>query len=271
MKALFVNYYRIILEKDRKNTLFAVFLFSLVPLMLLMSGIDSREVNGISTWIKPIKFALSIGIYLMTISGVVHLLNLAERRKRRLLNIVFWVMVIEYLLLVVQASRGVASHFNNKAFFDMIVFNLMGVCIVINTIVLVIVAVRYFMPKCRNTAISDSLWLAIQLGLLIVLFSSAIGSKMVGLNHHAVNPEQYRLIIPFFDWKIGAGDLRISHFIGMHAFQLLPIMAVLLQKWTKLSNRKSYWLIMLLGVGYFLLTLSIFLAHFGIGFTRFTS
>lgn len=78
------------------------------------------------------------------------------------------------------------------------------------------------------------LW-AIRLGIILfVIFSFegfAMGSK---LNHSvgALNDNSNLFIV---GWSKTVGDLRISHFIGMHALQILPILSFFLLKNTKLT------------------------------------
>ncbi|MEZ4905995.1 MAG: hypothetical protein R2822_31625 [Spirosomataceae bacterium] len=78
------------------------------------------------------------------------------------------------------------------------------------------------------------LW-AIRLGIILfVVFSFegfAMGSR---LNHSvgALNDNSKGLII---GWSKTVGDLRVAHFIGMHALQILPLLSFYIAKSMRLT------------------------------------
>jgi hypothetical protein len=228
MIARSIDYLRFVKSKHPHTYRLSIGLLLLFVLMAIASFIDPRHVHGVSTWHKPMKFALSIAIYLITMVGLVYYLNISERSKRRIIRLIYWVLLIEYVLLFIQAARGVPSHFNHSTPFNLIVFNTMGLLIAINTFALLYVAILYFAPKSRpNKMNTNTIWL-IRMGLLLILFSSAIGARMVGFNHHLAQSEAVLFVVPFMGWKVGSGDLRISHFLGMHGLQLFPLMPIIL-------------------------------------------
>ncbi len=84
-------------------------------------------------WLKPVKFAISIAIYVFTLAWAFTLIP--EWRKTR--RVVGWAtaiaMVLEFVIIALQAYRGTTSHFNFSTPFNSVLFVIMGVAIVAQT------------------------------------------------------------------------------------------------------------------------------------------
>jgi hypothetical protein len=62
--------------------------------------------------------------------------------------------------------------------------------------------------------------------------------------------------LPVVGWSTVAGDLRIGHFVGLHALQALPILAMLLTRFaTRLDDRTKVRLLRVAGFAYIAMTL----------------
>lgn len=235
---------------------FCIWLF---VLFFFVSLVDNRQVNSINTWYKPMKFCLSVGIYLLTIIWVIDLLNIAQRKKEKIIKILSIIIIFELFLIVFQGARGVISHYNITSIFNVVVFQLMGIAIALNTFILIWITFQYCKKKSRPTHISRHMTNFILIGLLLLLFSSAIGGKMIGLNNHLVLPDTVsNFYIPLLDWKPSAGDLRISHFLGIHGIQLFAILGIYINSSPSLSRSKLIGFYTLI-IGYYLLVLCVFL------------
>lgn len=92
---------------------------------------------------------------------------------------------------------------------------------------------------------SHYLW-AIRLGIFIFVIFSFEGFVMGSRMSHTVGASDGSEGYYFLNWSKKFGDLRISHFLGMHALQVLPLAAHYLFK----SNLA----VIVFGVIYFLIT-----------------
>lgn len=68
------------------------------------------------------------------------------------------------------------------------------------------------------------LW-GIRLGLIIFVLFSMQGLAMGARLTHTVGGEMVGAGLPITNWSRNYGDLRIAHFLGMHALQILPMLA----------------------------------------------
>src|SRR5688572_7585347 len=111
---------------------FSVLLYVLaIPIYIVAAILDPRLITNASAFVIPLKFILSIGIYLATILWMVTLVQ----RGRRWVNLVGTVsalgLLIEIVLITGQAIRGTTSHYNRATPFDSLVFDIMAIAIVV--------------------------------------------------------------------------------------------------------------------------------------------
>jgi hypothetical protein len=197
-------------------------------LLLLLAGIslvDSQQITGVNRWMKPIKFTNSIAIYLWTLAFYLYFLAGAEKAKRVIAYGAAAMLTGEIILIVMQAARGTTSHFNNSSAFDGAVFSAMGLMIVINTFLIIYLTYLYFRADSRLPA--AVVW-GMRLGLILFLLASFQGGYMSAQTGHAVGAAEGGAGLPLVNWSTEGGDLRVAHFVGMHALQAIPLFALML-------------------------------------------
>jgi hypothetical protein len=74
---------------------------------------------------------------------------------------------------------------------------------------------------------------------------------MGSANQHTVGAPDGGPGLPVVGWSTVGGDLRVRHFIGLHALQVLPLLAWVLTRFAgRLSERTRVRLLLLAGAGY---------------------
>ena len=229
----------------------------LLALLLAAAPFEGRTVLGINLWIKPIKFVIANTVFMLTVGWLAYHLPAGERARRRVSRLVALAITAETVLITLQAARGTTSHFNLSSLADAGVLSLMGLMIVLNTIVVAYVAWRFW----RNAAaVSDPYLWGIRLGLLIFLLASLEGFVMIGHMSHGVGVADGGPGLPVINWSTRGGDLRVAHFFGLHALQVMPLVGHLLSlpAAARRTSRPVYW-VWAAGVAYGGLALFLFL------------
>ncbi len=201
--------------------------------------VDPRTLAGDPVWAKPLKFAVSFGVYALTLAWMLSLV-----RRPGWLRAGWWVGTIaaaattlEVVAVTVQAARGTGSHFNVATPVDSAVYALMGgAVVVLYSATVVVGAALAFSSTVEDRAL---VW-GLRLGLALGLAGLSVGFVMVVpraqqltqaaptvLGSHSVGGEATGGL-PFLGWSTVQGDLRVSHFVGMHALQALPLVALTL-------------------------------------------
>lgn len=198
--------------------------FVLVPMLWL----DTRTVTGLPAWAKPIKFALSTGIFLLTMGWLLGDLQLTGRTATGVAATFAAVMWGETLLIALQAARGTTSHFNYHTAFDSVVFMTMATLIFVNTVLLGCLLWVYAGGILGAANLPPAYRWGIVGSLVLLLFSSWVGTLMVRNGAHTVGAHDGGPGLPLLGWSVTAGDLRWAHFLGIHAIHLVLLAYYLL-------------------------------------------
>lgn len=197
----------------------------LTAILMIASLFDSRQILGINRWIKPMKFTVSTWIYLWTVAAYLNFIGGFAKSKRVIGWGISLLFVGEIVLVIMQAARGTTSHFNNSTAFDGAVFSTMGLLILVNTLLIIYLTFLYFRAEIN---LPRAIVWGMRLGLLIFLAASFEGGYMSAQIGHAVGVKDGGAGLPLVNWSTEGGDLRAAHFVGMHAFQAIPLFALML-------------------------------------------
>jgi hypothetical protein len=205
---------------------------ALLAAMLLAAPFETREVMGINVWIKPIKFAASIAIYVWTVAWLLAYVDGARRSTRTIAVGVSIAMLAEIACIALQAARGTLSHYNASTPLDAAIFSTMGGMILVNTLLAAWLLVLAFTrmggsrgperPAPPRPAPPALVW-GIRLGLIVFVAGSAEGAMMIVRGAHSVGVPDGGPGLPLVNWSTRGGDLRIAHALALHALQILPL------------------------------------------------
>src|SRR5688572_4397177 len=106
------TYLRAMWSASPPLTAVGLLLLSLTPVLVLAMVLDARTIMGAPAWLKPAKFAVSTGVFSLTMAAILVWLP----TWRRLRAVARWtpamVFVVEVAIITAQAWRGTTSHFN---------------------------------------------------------------------------------------------------------------------------------------------------------------
>jgi hypothetical protein len=232
------------LTKSLDRPLYYTVLFQLIfaGFCLLALLFDDRVLLGLPVWVKPLKFAISLAVYTLTLAYLVPFLH--SKVARIIISYVTsFFAVIETLLIGFQAARGVQSHFNTELLFDNVIYQVMGAGATTFTLLTIYLGIELL--RKPPAAWVPSFRLAVQLGIWLTIVGCAVGGYMGGLSGHTVGAPDGGPGLPFLSWSTVFGDWRVAHFIGLHALQVF-----LLAGWWSKTWRHANLFLWSLGVAY---------------------
>lgn len=224
---------RQLFDRQRPLMIAGVVSFACFAVLAIVSLFDSTEILGINRWIKPMKFFVSIAIFSWTTAVYMFYLKGFEKAARRISWGMIAIFAVEMIIITGQAARGTTSHFNIAKPLDGILFSIMGMAIVLNTLLAGYLLYLFF--KAEIDLPASIIW-GMRLGLMLFLASSLEGGYMSAQLGHTVGAADGGAGLAGVNWSRTNGDLRVAHFVGMHAFQAVPLFAWLLEKYNVRSS-----------------------------------
>ena len=209
----------------------------LVAVCLVGLVVDPRESLGVNVWEKPLKFAISTAVYAVTWSWLIGQLQRFQRVAWWAGTISAILLLIELVIITGAAAAGITSHFNVSTPFNTVLWSIMAASIGTLWVATFVVSIILF----RNPLGDRARTLAIRAGALIALAGMALAFLMTGptaaqlddwqgiAGAHTVGLADGGPGLPLLGWSTVAGDLRIPHFIGMHALQAIPLALILIE------------------------------------------
>ncbi|MFI5938181.1 hypothetical protein [Actinoplanes sp. NPDC051494] len=221
--------------------------------------LDDRTLLGVPIWLKPFKFSVSFILYAGTLAWMFSLLPRRGKAAERATVVIVATSVAEMAVILTQVGRGQTSHFNVTTGFNAALWALMGASIMVLFLAQVVVAVVVLRARIGDRLAATGVRLGLGLSLLgmlaalpMTMMREAVGGVA---GSHSIGVADGGPGLPVLGWSTTGGDLRAGHFIGLHALQALPLLALLLTRFTRTTEAARVRLLLVAGSGYGALTL----------------
>jgi hypothetical protein len=201
---------------------------------------DNRDLLGHPIWMKPLKFMISFAVYCVTLAWMLSLQTRARRLGWWMGTVVAVGVAAEMVLIVGQVVvRGRQLHFNMSTPADQLIHNIMATTVYVIWAGVLVVAIQLLFDKPGDRALRWSIRLALGTtlgGMLLgnLMFratpaqqeAEAATGRMDHFGSHSVGVDDGGPGMPITGWSTEGGDLRIGHFLGVHALQAIPLVAL---------------------------------------------
>lgn len=187
-------------------------------LTYFLSISDARTLREVGIWVKPMKFMAATALFAWTTVWVTELANTSISHGQAYMGIVILLVMtslFEVVYITYQASQGAASHYNTSDPLHAFMFGLMGIAAVGLTASQGWLAWEIWRARGIDP-LSVTTW-GVIIGLTLTFVLSTISGFMLGGNQPPAGAG-----LPIVGWHLYK-DIRPSHFLGVHAQQLIPL------------------------------------------------
>lgn len=191
-------------------------------LTYVLSLSDERTLREVGIWAKPMKFMAATALFAWTTVWVTELANASLSHGQAYIGIVTLLVttsLFEVVYITYQASQGAASHYNTSDPWHAFMFGLMAIAAVGLTASQGWLAWEIWRARGIST-LSVTTW-GVIIGLTLTFVLSTISGFMLGGNQPPAGAG-----LPIVGWHFYK-DIRPSHFLGVHAQQLIPLWGII--------------------------------------------
>jgi hypothetical protein len=217
----------------------AVAVLMVVCTLVCIGGflLDPRQILGAPAWTKPLKFSLSILIYVVTWAWLIAHLPRWRRIADPLGTVIAVAVTVEQVAIIWAAATGATSHFNVSDTLHTVVWATMATAITVLYLATFVTSIAVFFLRLPTPALTY----AMRAGVVLALLGIGVAFLMTGptahqlstpsgvIGAHSVGVADGGPGLPLLGWSTTGGDYRVAHFIGMHALQVLPLFAITLR------------------------------------------
>lgn len=225
------------LDPEPRLTAASVAMLALMIPTALAYAVDPRLFQETNVWLKPLKFEASLGLYMVTLALFMPLTS-ARFQTSWLGRYAVWGAIIpsflEIAYILWRASRAEASHYNIGTPVDAALYSAMGLGAVMLTAAAPVIA--WGIARKDATPLAPALRWSIVLGLCLT-FILGVGDGAVmsasRSGHFVGSVPAGHQTLPILGWSLAIGDLRVAHFLGLHALHVIPAFGLLIWSVTK--------------------------------------
>jgi hypothetical protein len=203
---------------------FALLMLAAAVPAAMALGLDDRLFRGVNVWVKPIKFMLASALLAVTTAWFATHLQVVAQRGRAL-RALSWTLIVsagfEVVYITLQAALGQASHYNVGDAFHGLMYSLMGLFAM--TLTATQPWLAWLLWRHGQPGLAPAYRLSVLLGLVLTFVLGAGAAIPLAQLQPPAGAGW-----PLVGWHLQGGDLRIAHFIGIHAGQVLPLLGALL-------------------------------------------
>jgi hypothetical protein len=222
-----------VVELFRRHSVFAAAALCMLVVMaptLFAMALDQRTYLDVNVWIKPLKFEVSLTVYLATLAWFAGWLPQRVRAARwhRIFSIaVVFAVTAEMVWIGGAAVFGVASHFNDSSPLMIAIYRLMGALAVLLTSACMVYGIVIL--RDRDSRLHPVVQQSVGIGLVATFFLTVLvaGYMAAGDSHFVDGVRSDAGGLAPMGWARDGGDLRVAHFFATHAMHFIPMFGLI--------------------------------------------